>query len=137
LTPEQFLLRFVPPIQAIAERLRALVRATVPGSSEQVKLGWKLIGLYVPAKRKPVYFGFILPHEDRLSFGFEHGVLLDDPHRVLLGESEHLSRVRYLSFGGPAQVKRAELVPFIRQAAQLALMPRALRETTRATQRRS
>lgn len=137
MTPEHFLGRFPPPIQTIAERLRAIVRATLPGSSEQVKLGWKLIGLYVPAGRKPVYFGFILPHEDTLSFGFEYGVLVQDPRRVLLGQGEQLRQVRYLSFRQPAEVKRRDLEPFIKQAAQIALMPRALREAERVRVPRS
>lgn len=131
MTPEHFLIRFPPPIQTIAERLRAIVRATLPESSEQVKPGWKLIGLYLPTPRRPVYFGFILPHGDTLSFGFEYGVLMDDPRGVLLGEGERLSKVRYLSFRRPAEVKRRELVPYIQQAAQIALMPRGLREVRR------
>jgi hypothetical protein len=131
LTPEQFLAGFPPPIQALAHRLRTLIKRVLPESTEQVRLGWQLIGLYVPARgRKPVYMGFLIPHTDYLTLGFEYGILLDDPAGLLLGGSspeERLKQVRYLTFRQAGDLRVRVVTPYLRQAAEVALMPNDLR----------
>jgi hypothetical protein len=131
LTPEEFLSGFSPPIQALANRLRALIRRVLPESTEQVRLGWQLIGLYLPARgRKPVYTGFIIPHTDYVTLGFEYGCLLDDPAGLLLGgpkAGEQLKQVRYLTFRQAGDLRPAVVTPYLKQAAEVALMPNDLR----------
>ena len=128
LTPDQFLAGFPPPMQALAQRLRALVGRVLPESTEQVRLGWQLIGFYVPAAgRKPVYAGFIIPHTDYVTLGFEYGILLDDPSGLLLGGAERLKQVRYLTFRSANDLRAAMVTPYLKQARALALMPNALR----------
>lgn len=129
MTPDEFLLAYPTAMRDVANRARALMRAALPNSTEQVKLGWKLVGVYLPAgPARKVYVGFILPHAESVSLGFEYGVLLDDPGGVLLGESERLKRVRYVSLRSAADLDPVLHGRFARQAGELALMPRLLRE---------
>ncbi len=114
-------------MRALSNHLLTLVKRALPKSSEQVKTGWKLIALYIPGKSKSVKFGFILPHADSVSFGFDWGVLLDDPDGVLLGASEHLKQVRYLSYRSIRDVKTRMVTRFVKQAAEFGLMPASLR----------
>lgn len=127
MSPEAFLAPFPPPIQKLAHRVRALVKKTLPESTEAVRLGWQVIGFYLPVGRKPVYTGFIIPHTDYVTLGFEYGRLLADPDGRLLGAAEKLKQVRYLTFRRASDLKPAVVVPYLRQAAALALMPNELR----------
>ena len=126
-TPDQYLSTFPPLTQALAHHLRVLVQQALPAATEQVKLGWQLIGLYVPGQKRPIYFGFIIPHAGYVTLGFEYGLLLEDPNGVLKGAEEKLKQVRYLSFWSEKEIRPKVLKPYIRQAADLALMPTALR----------
>lgn len=126
-TPDAFLDAYPPDMRRLANRLRALVKRTLPGSIEEVKPAWMLIGFYMPARPKQVYVGFILPHADSVSFGFQYGTLMDDPDNLMLGASEKLKRVRYFSLRSSRDFKPGLFAPCIRQAAELALMPKALR----------
>ena len=96
-SPEEYLASFSPSIQVLAHDIRALVKQALPDSTEQVKLGWKTIILYVLNRVQPVYFGFIIPHTDYVTLGFTFGVLVDDREGLLLGAEEKLVRARYLT----------------------------------------
>lgn len=135
-TPDQFLATFPPLTQALAHRLRTLVKRALPTSTEQVRLGWQIVGFYVPSAGRPVYTGFIIPHTDYATLGFTYGRLLDDPACLLLGDAEKLKQVRYLTFRQEKEIRAAVLVPFIKQAAELALMPAALRQQLLTSARR-
>lgn len=63
-----------------------------------------------------------------MSLGFTYGVLLDDPDQALLGAGERLKRVRYVSLRSAADLDPVLHGRFARQAGELALMPRSLRE---------
>jgi hypothetical protein len=127
-TPDQFLSGFPALTQALAHRTRALVSGVLPEATEQVRLGWQLLGLYVPGRARPVYVGFIIPHADYVTLGFEYGILLADPTGVLLGAQEKLKQVRYLTLNSDEAIGSAALPPLIRQAAEVALMPAGLRK---------
>jgi hypothetical protein len=126
-TPDQYLSTFPPLTQMLAHRLRDLIQQTLPEATEQVRLGWQIIGLYVPGQKGPLYFGFIIPHTNYVTLGFTYGLLLPDPHQRLLGAREKLKQVRYLSFRTEKEIHPRRLIPLIKQAATLALMPTALR----------
>jgi hypothetical protein len=126
-TPDQYLSTFPSLTQVLAHRLRDIVQQARPEATEQVRLGWQIIGLYIPGHKGPLYFGFIIPHTDYVTLGFTYGLLLPDPQRRLLGAREKLKQVRYLSFRSEKEIHSRQLTPLIRQAATLALMPTALR----------
>ena len=52
--------------------------------------------------------------------GFEHGILMDDPDRHLLGSG---NRVRWLTFTDVRAVDRAIVAPLIVEAARVASLP--------------
>jgi hypothetical protein len=79
-TPEQFLAEFPPPIRDVTNKLRALVKATLPDVAEAVYPGWRLIGYRVTESGREAYLGFVAPRPDSVMLGFEFGVLLSDPH---------------------------------------------------------
>lgn len=131
-TPDEFLANFPPDMQALANAVRSLVKHCLPDSFEAVKLGWALIGFHLPApnpaKGKPIYVGFIIPHPDSVTLGFQYGILLDDPLRRLLGQRERLKQVRYFSFRSLDDFAANDVAPYVRQAAEIMLMPVALRQ---------
>lgn len=89
-TPEQFLAAYPPAMRAIAERLRRLVRETVPTASEHVYPGWKALGYRDPQSG---YFCGIFPQADHVRVLFEHGAALPDPDHILTGGTR---QVRYI-----------------------------------------
>lgn len=134
--PEHYLASFPPPIQRLAQRLRSLVKRALPDSTEQVKLGWKLIGLYVPGKAQPVHFGFIIPHTDYVTLGFTFGILVNDSEHLLLGAEDKLVRARYLIVRTARDIRPALFTAMLRQAAEAALLPAPLRSELLSQARR-
>lgn len=114
-------------MQDLANRARDLVKRTLPDSTEQVKLGWKLIAWYVPSQTKPIYTGFIIPHFDQVTLGFEYGVWLNAPTGLLKGGAEKLKRVRYLTLRSAKDIRPKLFERLISQAAEAALLPNSLR----------
>ena len=125
LSPEAFLAPYPDQIRDAAERLRAIVRRTVPDAIEAVRPGWRLIGYTVPAGRRSAYFGFVAPEPIHVHLGFEHGALLDDPDGVLGGTQ--LRKVRFFTFRHSDEVREPAIGRFIRDAARLAAMSRGER----------
>jgi hypothetical protein len=122
-----FLDGYPPAIRASADRLRALVRRAVPEAIEAVRPGWRLIGYDVPVGRRTRYFAWILPEPAHVHLGFEHGILLPDPDRILRGAHLRLKRVRFFTFKTGIDVPDRILIEFTRAAADLALLPKSAR----------
>jgi hypothetical protein len=118
ISPEEYLAPFPPKIQQLASQLRPLIPQTVPNISEAVYPGWQLIGYRVQDGRRNAYFAYIAPTPEWVMLGFEYGVLLDDPHGLLQGNGR---QVRHVVIEEPADIRPAELIPLIRQAAEVAL----------------
>src|SRR4051812_25358542 len=83
--PEAFLSSYPDEIRAIAETLRSVVSRAAPDATERVRSGWRLIGYDLPVNRRTVYFAFVAPEPIHVHLGFEHGIFLADPDRVLEG----------------------------------------------------
>ena len=132
--PAEFLLDGYPPaIAATGRSLRALILATVPGSVETVRPGWRWIAYSLPDGRRVRNFAWIGPERKHIHLGFQHGTLLADPDRLLDGAEERLRKFRYFTFEPSIDVDEAVLVDFLTRAADLARLPssarRALVET--------
>lgn len=124
---EAFLEPYPAAIRATADRLRALVRHAVPDAVEAVRVGWRLVGYDVPDGRRTRYFAYIAPEPAHVHLGFEHGVLLPDPDRLLHGARLGLRKVRYLTFAPAIDLPEDVLLGFIRAAADIALLPAGAR----------
>lgn len=115
--PETFLASYSPEVQAIANALRQLVKATVPDVHERVALGWQLIGYHVPDGSRSRYFCFVAPLAQEVRLGFEYGFLLDDQMQ-LEGEG---SQVRYVTLHTLDAIDPLRLSPLIAEAAMVVL----------------
>jgi hypothetical protein len=82
--------------------------------------GWHGLGYHHPAAG---YVCAVFPRADDVLLGFEHGVLLDDPHGLLSGEGRTVRYVRVEAAGDPPAERLVELI----DAAVLVGAPRRRR----------
>ena len=122
--PELYLVGYPAGIQAAAERLRAIVLEAVPDAIERVRTGWRLIGYEVPVGKRSRYFAFVAPEVEHVHLGFEYGVWMADPDRLLQGAHLNLRKVRFVTFQPGDAIPDSALVRYTREAAQLATMSR-------------
>lgn len=127
MTPEELLAPYPPHLREIAEALRSLVRATVPEAIEGVRSGWRLIGYDVPVRRGTRFFAWVWPEFEHVHIGFEHGVLMADPDRVLRGSELRLKRVRYLTLTSVDEIEPERIAGFLLEAVRLVGLNRAER----------
>jgi hypothetical protein len=110
-------------MRVLAERLREIVKATIPESVERVRTGWRLIGYDLPIGRRSVFFCFVAPEPEHVHLGFERGVLLDDPDGLLLGRGI-TKLVRWLTFRPGDVIDPIVTATLIRDCARVAAMSR-------------
>ncbi len=128
--PELLLEGYPDDIRALASRLRAIVRSAVPDAIERVRLGWRLIGYEVPVagRRKPAYFAYVAPEPIHVHLGFELGILVPDPDRLLEGAHLNLRKVRYVTYRPGDPVPERALERLTREAARIASLSRDERQ---------
>jgi hypothetical protein len=124
--PEALLGDFPPPMQAIANRLREIVRDTIPEAVERVRPGWRLIGYDLPIGRKTVYFAYVAPENEHVHLGFEHGWAMRDPDGLLQGVGI-TKQVRWLTFLDGDPVPTDLCRELILEGARVAVMTRGER----------
>jgi hypothetical protein len=122
-----FLAGYPDSIAEIAHRLRAVVRRATPMAIERIRSGWALIGYDVPIGRRKRYFAFIAPERKHIHLGFEYGVWMADPERILEGAHLKLRKVRFLTFEPGDTLSEATLLSLTREAARVASWSRAER----------
>jgi hypothetical protein len=131
--PESLLAAVPPPMRAIAEELRALVRAATPDAVERVRPGWRLIGYDLPiGPKRTAYFCFVLPESRHVHLGFENGVIMSDPHGVLQGAGV-TKRVRWVTFREGDRIEPRPLTALVLEAARIARLPTDERQVALAT----
>lgn len=113
---DDLLARCSPRVRRLVEAARRAIPRAVPGATERLRAGWGIIGYDAPR-----YFAFVAPQRDHVRVGFERGVLLVDPARLLEGEG---AQVRYVSIRSAADLRRPAFVALVRQAAGRAPMRR-------------
>ena len=123
-TPEEFLAKFPPDIQALANALRSLVKKALPGVQEAVRIGWGLIGYRAVEGKRSAYFALVYPTESHVVLGFEHGIHMADPASILEGDGRQL---RYITVRRPDDIRPDVFARYIREAAEVAWMPKELR----------
>ena len=111
--PEDILATHTPEVQALAERLRKLVRDTVPSAAEAAYAHWHGIGYRHP---ETGYFCAIFPQQDGVNLGFEFGVLLPDPEGLLEGGGK---QVRYLKLKDGKDIRAGAIKKLLRAAISL------------------
>jgi hypothetical protein len=132
--PAEFLLDGYPAaIRETGRALRTLILATVAGSVETVRPGWRWIAYSLPEKGRVRNFAWIGPERKHIHLGFEHGTLLADPEHILLGAQERLKKFRYFTFEPAIDLDEAILVDYISRAAELAVLSSAMRRALAET----
>lgn len=124
LPPEAFLAGYADDIRAIAGILRGVVHQAAPDAVERVRTGWRLIGYDLPVGRRTVFFAFVAPEPIHVHLGFQHGVFMADPDRMLEGAHLKLRKVRFTTFRPGDPIPEAALVGLTREAARVAAMSR-------------
>jgi hypothetical protein len=126
--PEALLDGLPPPLVEITNRLRAIVRRTLPDVVERVRAGWGIIGLDLPVGRREVYVAWIWPQADdgHVHIGFVHGSLLDDPNGELEGRGV-TKRARWLTFRPGDAIDEPAVERLLRAAAGVAGLPPGVR----------
>jgi hypothetical protein len=122
--PDAFLSAYPDGIRVLAETLRAVVRRAAPDAIERVRSGWRLIGYDLPTGRRTVYFAFVAPEPIHVHLGFQHGIFMADPDRMLEGAHLRLRKVRFTTFRPGDEIPQAALVGLAQEAARLAAMSR-------------
>ena len=112
-TPDDILAGLMPEVHALAQRLRQLVRETVPEAAEVANPGWHSLGYHHP---EAGYFCGIFPQEDKVKLGFEFGALLPDPDGVLEVVGKQL---RYLVLEQGAAVSESAIKKLLIDATNL------------------
>jgi hypothetical protein len=126
--PVEFLLDDYPEaIRTTGIALRSLIFGTVPGAVETVRPGWRWVAYSLPDGRRVRNFAWIGPERKHIHLGFEHGILLADPERLLHGAEERLKQFRYFTFEPSIDVDEAILSDYVRRAADLATLPSGAR----------
>jgi hypothetical protein len=125
--PEAFLDAYPDDIRAPAEVLRAIVKRAVPDAVERVRSGWRLIGYDLPMGHRSAYFAFVAPEPIHVHLGFEVGIFMADPDRMLEGAHLNLRKVRFLTFLPGQPIPEEPLLALTREAARIAAMSRGER----------
>lgn len=123
LPPEAILADAPPPMRDVAERLRGVIVRTLPGATERVRPGWRIIGYDVPiTPRRSAYFAWIMIQREHVHLGFPHGVLMADPRRILEGAGI-TKRARWTTMTPEAPIPEAHLAELLQEAARVAGLP--------------
>ena len=113
---EELLAACPPATRRLAVAARRRILRVVPGAVEKLRPGWGLIGYNAPA-----YFAFIALGPDGLRIGFEWGVMLSDPTRLLEGTG---NQVRYVAIRAARDLATPAFAELLRAAAAIRPPPR-------------
>lgn len=93
----------------VAGRLRAIVKGSLPGVTEEIKWGQPVFDYHGPVC-------YLRAFERHVNFGFVRGSDLDDADRLLEGSGANM---RHVKIAGPDDVDEAALASLIKAAAEL------------------
>ena len=124
--PEAFLHEYAPPVMAIGQRLRWVVRRAVPDVVELVRSGWRIIGYDLPGGRSGTYFAWVFPELEHVHLGFPQGILMRDPDGVLRGDGV-TKLARWLTYEPGDTIDEALALRLVEEAVRVARMSRSER----------
>lgn len=104
-----------PAVQALARQSRDLIRAVYPAAVEVPWPRQRVVGYGVGPRKQTQHFCYLALHRDHLNLGFNHGVALPDPDRLLRGPGK---RLRHTPITTPADLARPALRTLLAAACQ-------------------
>ncbi|TAK02180.1 MAG: DUF1801 domain-containing protein [Chloroflexota bacterium] len=120
--PEALLADAAPPMREVAEWLRGVVRRALPGSTERVRTGWRIIGIDVPVRRRLQYVAWIMVEGEHVHLGFPHGILLGDPEHLLEGVGI-TKRARWVTLTREDELPEPVLAGLLHEAVRVSSLP--------------
>src|SRR5215207_2568681 len=111
--PEDILRDHPVEIRTLAEKLRKLIRETMPEAKESGHLFWHSLNYRHPSAG---YVCGLFPRNEYIDLVFEFGILLPDPQNVLEGDGK---QVRYLRVTKDTQISEKEIKQLIQDALAL------------------
>jgi hypothetical protein len=102
---EQFLTPYSPMVQALALKLRALIREVMPDAIEQLDAPARLIGYGLDRTYKGLICGITL-HKAHINLMFARGTELPDPEDLLAGTGK---RARHVTIREEADLERPDV----------------------------
>jgi hypothetical protein len=90
---DEFLVRYTPEMQAISQRLRAIVMEAMPEGQEVLYADQNHIGYSFTGKANDRVL-YICPMKDYVRLGFMRGTQLPDPEHLLVGEGKWLRHIK-------------------------------------------
>lgn len=124
--PEAFLHSYPPPIMALGQRLRWVVKRAVPDAIERVRPGWRVIGYDLPGRRHGTFFAWVFPELEHVHLGFPHGTLMDDSRHELDGEGI-TKKARWITYAPGDTIDERQALRLVEEAVRVALIPRSAR----------
>lgn len=111
---EKLLVRNTPEAQALAMKLRKLIRSLLPHAKETIFKGWGVADYGHPDKAR----GYISigPQKKYVNLYFMDGVVLPDPSKLLIGAGK---RMRHVKITTEKDLKRPALKALIKAAAKI------------------
>lgn len=83
-----------PELQAIAEALRAEIKAADPDAFEEARVGDNAVSYGVGPRKMADGYAYLMPQKDRINLGFYQGASLPDPQGLLEGTGKALRHVK-------------------------------------------
>jgi hypothetical protein len=93
MTPDEFLSRHTPEVQALARRTRQIIRETDADVVEIVNPGRGNLA-YGSGAKMGEWYCYIAPFKSYMNLGFSRGTELPDPHGLLEGTGKLLRHVK-------------------------------------------
>jgi hypothetical protein len=109
---EKLLLKYDPPVRALAKKLRASVLDVFPVANEKTYFGWRNTWYGTTEKTRDAVFS-ISPQKEYVSLIFLRGTELNDPDGLLEGTGKKLMHV---NLRGAADLKRPALRRLMKRA---------------------
>ena len=110
---DTFLKGYSPQVREIAVKARETILSVLPGATEKVYPGWKVIQYGAGTGMKDV-FAVISPQRERVNLGFANGAELPDPEGLLEGSGKGTRHVKLTS-------AQAATAPAVRELVKGAL----------------
>jgi len=121
---EALLADYPGPMREIAEWLRGVVARAVPGATERVRAGWRIIGFDLPLDpRRSVYFAWVMIESVHVHLGFPQGVLMADP-RGLLDGAGITKKARWATLKPDSLLDELDLAELVQEAVRVATLSR-------------
>ena len=113
----EYLTRYEPAIMALTLALREIVLEEAPEARELVHAGYAVAVAFTFTGKMGGAFCYVAAYRTHVNLGLNHGAVLPDPHKVLVGTGRQMRHIRIAT---ERDLSLPYLRTFIRAAAERA-----------------